>query len=207
MASTKFKSCLVRFSLLTLAVCMLIACAVFGWKVQSARAQRESVNWIEKTDGHVIYSHMLGEYGQILRNPKAPGPEWLRNVLGIDFFDDVVVAYVNGKEKVSDVTPLTKLLELEILDLSNTNISNLTPLAGMLKLKTLFLNGTRTSDLTPLAGLANLEVLFLQDTDVSNVSALTGLKNLRILGISGTNVSKEDYKQLQAALPKCRISK
>ena len=48
--------------------------------------------------------------------------------------------------RVTDLTPLAGLKELEVLLISNTQVSDLSPLAGLKNLRTLQLHGTLASD-------------------------------------------------------------
>ena len=59
-----------------------------------------------------------------------------------------------------------------------------------------------------LRGLSNLERLDLNDTQVSDseLAYLRGLTNLRSLWLYDTQVTDEAAKELEHALPNCRIS-
>ena len=59
----------------------------------------------------------------------------------------------NNPIKVSDISPLAALKELQTLDLLNSGVSDIRPLSGLTELRTLLLKGNRIKDLTPLSGL------------------------------------------------------
>ena len=85
--------------------------------------------------------------------------------------------------KISDITPLKRLTNLEYLDLSGNQISDLSPLTDLTNLKYLHLENNQISDLSPLAGLTKLCSLHLQ-----------------------TNPIPEDQKgMIKKALPYCDI--
>jgi hypothetical protein len=187
--SAKPKSRFLRFSLRTLLVVMLVVCVTLGWKVEKTRKQREAVAWVEECGGEVDNEY---EWDKV----KPHGPKWLRDQLGVDFFDDVVSVSIHGSYDSdvtplagSDVTPLAGLRNLERLDLSFSQVSDVTPLAGLRNLKWLYLSSTQVSDVTPLAGLRNLERLDLSSTQVSDVTPLAGLRNLKWLYLRDTQVS------------------
>ena len=59
----------------------------------------------------------------------------------------------NNPIKVSDISPLAALKELQTLDLLNSGVSDIQPLSGLTELRTLLLKGNPIRDLTPLSGL------------------------------------------------------
>jgi hypothetical protein len=115
-------------------------------------------------------------------------PEWLRNILGDDFFTEVVKVSLDGTH-VADAMlgHLAGLDKLEQLGLSETPITEaaLAHLEGLPRLQKLDLRNTGISD----AGLAHLE----------------GLKQLQELWLGGTQVTDEGVNKLQQALPDCQI--
>ena len=89
---TKPKSRLLRISLRGLLLFMFVVCSVLGWKVSLARKQPKAVAWVQQSGGGVIYDYELDSAGRRVRNAKPPGPAWLRDRLGIDYFTSVVCA-------------------------------------------------------------------------------------------------------------------
>ena len=143
-----------RFSLRTFLLCVLVISVLFGWKVQRARKQREAVSWIQQSGGTVGYDYEIirplrtgPSYSKVARNPNAspPATKWLRELVGIDFVDDVVMVFLGHGSKVTDVTPLAGLKKLERLDLYQSPVSDLSPLAGLTNLIYLDLRGTQVS--------------------------------------------------------------
>lgn len=76
--SAKPKRRFLRFSLRTFLLVILVGCVALGWKVERARKQRETVNWIQQMGGMALYDYQIDDNFN-------PGPEWLRRHLGIDF--------------------------------------------------------------------------------------------------------------------------
>jgi len=87
--------------------------------------------------------------------------------------------------KIRDLSPLSKLTDLEYLDLSLTDVNDLTPLSSLNNLKTLDLEGCwRIKDISPLAKLKKLESLNIGGTRVNDLAPLQSLENLREVKLS-----------------------
>ena len=70
--------------------------------------------------------------------------------------------------KISDISPLEKLTNLQRLQLHQNQISDVSPLAALTQLRVLQLHQNQISDVSPLAELVNLEVLFLVGNPIKN---------------------------------------
>ena len=73
--------------------------------------------------------------------------------------------------------------------MSGNRISNLSPLKGLTNLEWLIIRDTGTSDVSPLAGLTNLRVLHAHRNNISDITALAKLTNLQKLEIQENNIS------------------
>ena len=93
------------------------------------------------------------------------------------------------RTRVSDLTPLRNLTQLQWLDLNRTSVSDLTPLQNLTQLQSLDLGGTFVSDLTPLRNLAKLQSLNLGGTFVSDFTLLQNFTELQSLNLEETSVS------------------
>jgi internalin A len=109
--------------------------------------------------------------------------------------------------RASDVTPLAALSGLQSLYLHNTPVSEVTPLAALTGLQSLNLSGTQVCDVKPLAALTGLQLLYLNDTQVCDVKPLAALTGLQLLYLNDTQVSDSDLRNLQEALPQCKIAR
>ena len=195
-----------RFGLLSFLLFITAFCLWLGWHVEQARRQREAVAWVQEMGGKVQYEYEYAKNGKREANPQPPGPKWLRQLFGIDFWDEVVFIYIHN-ERMSDITRLARLTSLKHLNLDNTQVRDVAPLAGLTNLNWLSLYGTEVKDVTPLAKVGNLRKLDLGDTQVKDVKPLSGLKQLRELHLILTQVSQEDVEMLQEALPDCGITR
>ncbi len=107
-----------------------------------------------------------------------------------------------------DLSPLENLSNLEKIQLSVLSIKNIEPLASLNNLKTLYLSVINVTDLKPLIGLKNLEKLDLFITSISDIEPIKELKNLKSIEITGCeNITDKQVKELQKALPDCKIIK
>ncbi|MCH7729726.1 MAG: hypothetical protein IH991_25130 [Planctomycetes bacterium] len=166
-----------RFSLRTFVVVLTVFCVWLGLLVYRVNKQREVVQWVNDNGGLVLYD-CEWDNGWI-DGAEPPRPEWLCDLIGIDYFADIVgVGFVGGE--VKHIEPLGNLKQLQWLSLDRTNVSDLGPLRELTQLKKLFLGRSQVSDLGPLRGLSQLQQLNLNGTPVSDLSPLVKMKNVRI---------------------------
>lgn len=177
-----------QFSVRTLLLVVVAVCVPLGWlasKRSERRAEQSAAIAIEKLGGHV------GDNLDPFRDDSLPGPALLRFILGDDFFVRVRNVWLNNRMEVSDAAlePLDSLPHVEVLSLEATSISDagLRRLQRMRGLKHLCLNETRVSD--------------------AGIGALKRLRRLETLEIENTLVTARGVAELQAALPKCKITR
>ena len=188
-----------QFSLRTL-LALTTVVAVFlgwlGWRLKIARDQAEAVAAIQDTGAYASYDfemEALNEesskfgFGSITPvQPDPPAPAWLCQLVGIDFFADVV--YVDAERGPSAGRPGAVGSEPTITDREMAHIATLSDL------RFLHLGGqTQVTDagVAYVSRLTELEKLYLNDTKISDAGTtyLRPLKNLVFLGLSGTQVS------------------
>ena len=128
----------------------------------------------------------------------------------------MVLEYPSGPDVTdAQLVHLKRLPKIEILILINTNITDagLVHLKGLTNLQVLVLNGNRITDagLVHLKGLTKLKWLFLPNTWITDAGLvhLKGLSSLKklILNDSFAKVTDAGVKQLQQALPNCKIKR
>lgn len=98
---------------------------------------------------------------------------------------------------MQDVAPISRLTNLEYLDLSNSKIDDITPLYGLHNLKSLNISNTKVSDLTPLANNKNIRELNIENTNVESLTPLHEINALTKVYADGTNVSTDDVIELR----------
>ena len=112
---------------------------------------------------------------------------------------------VNGS-KISDISFIANMPDLECAILSVTTITDLSPLAGCPNLVWLELaNCTRLKDLSPLSSLQNLKYLNISVTKVKDLSPLNDL-NLERLKCARTSTPKKDVEAFESSHPNCRTT-
>lgn len=215
-----------QYSIRSLMLVTLVIACVLGYISNEARKQRNAVAWVKEMGGDVEYDYLFEANGDAIPNAEPPGPDWLREWIGIDYFSDVAVVYIY-ENQVDDLSPLKDLTNLERLLLKNSPVSDISPLAGLTNLTSVDLSATQVSDLSPmkrwdnlemlwlnntpvkdlssLKNMSNLEDLFLENTQVTDLSPLKDLPKLEWLYIEGAQVSEEEIQNLKASLSNCFI--
>jgi hypothetical protein len=139
-----------QFGIRTLLVLTAVVAWPFSWlavNMKRAREQKESVA-VGRLDGFVGYAWAYDNHtpdGKWLSNAQPPEPAWLRNLLGDDFFSDVVFLCILHATD-SDLAQLKRLKHLQGLALDHTQITDvgLTHIAELAQLRQVsLLNCTR----------------------------------------------------------------
>ena len=112
-------------------------------------------------------------------NPKA---EQLQSIADIEEIN------VDTRIMITTLEPLTKLMFLKKLKISDNHITDLSPLSELRVLEELRIDGNAINDLTPIKGLTSLEVLSIANTSVVDINALENLTKLRIVNIENTGI-------------------
>ena len=180
-------------SMLVMVVAVAVPCSWLAAEMKKAREQKTAVEAIERVGGHWVYGpENSGDIEDMIVGPLY-GPEWLRILLGDDFFNEVkYVAFVStiaNQATNADLAHVAELKHLKVLLVGDTQITD----AG----------------LAGIAGLTELRELILicpKFTDRA-MEHLTGLKKLRELTLKDTQVTDEGIKNLQRALPNCKIER
>ena len=168
-----------------------VLCALLAWKVQKVERQKNAVAAIERTGGSVSYDWEVRDH------PQAPGKTLLRNLLGDDFFDDVVAVEfttVFDLPEEADAAPhrtvpmqLRDLTDLRELNLFDETIEDLELLEGLTRMETLWLDCESVRDLSSLEGMRNLRRLSLDRTPrLYDLSPLASLGKLEYLFLTYT---------------------
>lgn len=95
------------------------------------------------------------------------------------------------RTKVKNISPLSDLTHLQILDLENNLVEDFSPLRKCKSIYRLSLNKTKVKDISSLRSLANLRSLNLESTLVEDISPLENL-NLISLNIKNTPAAKKE---------------
>ena len=118
MAIPKRSRRLLRYSLRTLLVVVLVASVWAAYRANQAHRQRLAVAKIRDLGGQVFYDYERdAKDAQIyIQGPVPPGPDWLRELVGIDWLSEVIVIRLRdvGDEEVALLADLPDLKRLFI---------------------------------------------------------------------------------------------
>ena len=93
---------------------------------------------------------------------------------------------------IQDAEPISRLTNIEFLDMSDSKIDDLSPLYGLHNLKSLNVKNTVVSDLSALSNLKNLKELNIENTDVKSLKPLHDLSNLSIIYADGSKINSDE---------------
>ena len=89
---------------------------------------------------------------------------------------------------VSDLSPVSGLINLEGIEISGNSITDLSPLAGLIKLRGLHFHQNDVTDIAPLAGLINLTHIYTWGNPFSDLSPLARLTKMEVINFCGANL-------------------
>jgi Leucine-rich repeat (LRR) protein len=213
-----------RFGLRALLVFTAAASVILGWVSKERRQSHIEHALAEKLKSLGVIATFRGPFEDQTESPFKQST-WRRlsgTILGTR------IARINAQSKsIEDLTLLRGLKNLELLDLSETQVGDLgilatfneievlllnftpvgdlTPLTNLKIIKRLDIAGTNVIDLTSVAKLTNLESLAIDHTKVHDLSPVLGLQKLKYFSLNRTQVSDEQIRTLKRHLPKCKI--
>ena len=175
-----------RFILLVVAFSALIF-AVFASRYHNVQARRDIIAGLGP-HSCFSYCYQTTENGVVTYN-NPPGPNWLRRLLGDDFFATLRMAELNGvvtDEVLGHVSKLNELQSLTICD-HDGKITD--------------------SGLNHLTRLHKIEFLIIHSDVVTYraVVPLTALPRLRRLIVFSEQISNEDGARLVKLNPVCEV--
>lgn len=192
-----------QFSIRGVLVAATVLCLWLGVQVNRASRQRAAVEHILGLGGSVTYHHMYDSSGKYIPNAAGPGPEWLRGLIGDEYFDSVKEVTLRDTELADDTMQrLSSLPQLTaiILDKSNVTDQGLSYLAHLERLESLHLKSTSITDagLRHLGQLSSLNELWLDGTGVTDASlpVLISLPSLKQVRLVGTEITESGVAQL-----------
>jgi hypothetical protein len=176
------------FSLRSLLLLVVVIAIPLGWKVNRARNQRDVVAELENLHAGIKYDYEVGKSYGGGANESPPGPQWLIDRLGKEYFVEVFQVTV-GASQVTDETisliarlPEVKYVSLHspggITDKGLVHFARMHNLVGV-DLFSDRITGTGLVHLTGLERLTMLSVLgWATDASLEHVSTLKRLESL-----------------------------
>jgi hypothetical protein len=92
---------------------------------------------------------------------------------------------------ITNLDPLSTLINLRVLDVGSTAVNDLSPIAGLTQLFGLYLDGTKIIDLSPLNAMQSVKTLWLGNSEpcsLQGVERLGSLTALRVIGLGVTDL-------------------
>ena len=179
-----------RFSIRTMLLLVTASGIWMGLQVHRAKRTRQALAELNRLEAHVFFEHEWDMSAYDIPSFKkasvAPGPQWLRRLVGDEYFLKVSGATVT--RATDELQFLNSLPGLEALSIVKSAITDkaLERLESQSRLRYLWLDDTAVSD----AGLPHLQ----------------NLKSLRFLYLRNTKVTSRGVKQLKQFLPDTRIT-
>jgi Leucine-rich repeat (LRR) protein len=93
---------------------------------------------------------------------------------------------------IMDISPLNKLTELKVINISGTHVDDLTPIRNLTRLENLNISGSYVNRLDPLRHAINLKTLDISNTVITDLSPLLAFPLLERLNLSNTPVTDLD---------------
>jgi hypothetical protein len=152
-----------QFSLGTMFIVVAQLCVWMAVKVNRAHALRRALDHVERLGGNVVFDHQLLDGVELDTTAEPPGPAWLRQLLGDEYFVEVACLnlgattfnVLGGVMEIQptnagngDLAVLDAMPNLVLLNLAATNVDHavLNDVARPKRLKRLSLDGTRITD-------------------------------------------------------------
>ncbi|GEM_PF-2859987 len=141
-----------------------------------------------------------GEQNQIVslgeKNKSVFGLRFSKTKKNIAELQNLRILTVQGKssifqetQRISDISLLATLTNLEVLDFSYNSVSDISPLSNLHQLKILDFQQNSVSDISVLAIFRQLRYLDFSSNSVSDISKLSNLHHLQYLNFGGNSVS------------------
>ncbi len=182
-----------RFSVRSLLLLVVLIAIPLSWKVNRARNQRVAVAELQKLNARIIYDYEIVAINgsQTYRNLPPPGPKRLTDLLGIEYFVEVIEVGSDSPQVTDETIALIAQALPELTFISFTSApevtdSGLIHLAEMHKLEgvCLFSKGITGVGLVHLTGLKRLKSLdvsgWATDAALEHISKLTRLERLQL---------------------------
>lgn len=160
----------------------------------------KAIALLQKYSGSAAVKKKLEE----MKNGGGPDGEVV--IAGEKFPADTISVGLSDKGlKSADIAGLAKLSKLQSVTLSQNGITDVSALSGLKNLQVLDLSDNSVTDITPLSGLTSLRTLYLDNNKIEDFTPLYKLTSLTTLSIKGMDITEKQLKEIQDALPDCRV--
>lgn len=111
---------------------------------------------------------------------------------GMEYLSSLTYADLGANQNISDLSPLSGLIQLKELRLAENAIVDLSPLSTLVNLKKLWLYDNLVTDLSPLTSLTKLEELMIFGNQIEDITASKSWPSLTSYYL----YENKDWKQL-----------
>jgi len=209
-------------SMLVFVAVVAVVCSWFSVRMQQAEKQRATAEEIEKGEGGVTYDYELDSFGNFAFSTSPSAPAWLRDLLGDDFFAEIVqvsfsepVYFSKGNfnwEGINELQdpPIDAELErikhlpkVQVVNLHNSVVTDagLKHIGDLTQLVELHISYTHITDagLQHIEGLTQLQELYLDNNRITDAGLghIKRLRQLKKLGLSNTSVADSGIENLK----------
>ena len=142
--------------------------------------------WIDLNDAwqSVFHDH--------LKMDEQPSPEQLQALV------DLTTVTINDNSFIQNLNPLHLFVRLEELNVSKTAVNDISPITTLSNIRVLNLPNNPISELVTIDQLTKLEELNIENTSVEDLELVETLARIRILNIAGTKIkSLKPIRDLQ----------
>jgi len=112
----------------------------------------------------------------------------IADLTGLEYCTSLQALYLDNNQ-ITNILPLSGLINLSNLNLSGNQITDISPLSGLAKLSNLNLYGNQITNISPLSELTKLDWLNLSNNQITNISSLSGLTHLSNLNLSDNQIT------------------
>lgn len=139
-------------------------------------------------DGYVSYDELKQLTSIDIRENMMRTANYVSDLSGLEYAINLSRLTIFDT-RVTDLTPISNLKQLTLLDIEGNGITDLAALSNMKQLINLYIGESKVTDLSPLCKLTQLANLSINNLDVEDISYLKNLVNLTSLDLSNTKIS------------------
>ena len=141
-------------------------------------------------------SYELCAHPEDFEGPEWAGlPYWIENLEGLQYAKSATmidIAYTSASGKrISDLSPLSSLVQLEELILKQNGIADISELKDLINLRTLDVSANQEiTDADAIEKMVKLESLNISFNKITSVDALSNLENLEYISMSNNQITQ-----------------
>lgn len=129
----------------------------------------------------------------------SPGTEELHQMINTPQLD------LSGNIYLQEMQPLSRMINLQELNISRTEITDLSPLTGLTGLQKLDVSNTRINKTDALKGMFLLEQINIENTRIESLDDLHGILNLKLVLADNSRITTEDVLALKKIRPEALV--